>query len=58
MSDLFIRVKPRPGRRQFLQMAAEAGGAALLPASPGTDETFAQGAGDAAMNPNGGDVML
>jgi hypothetical protein len=39
-------------------MAAEAGRAAPLPASPGTDEAFAQGAGDAAMNPNGGDVML
>ena len=46
MSDLFTRVKLGPSRRQFLQTVAAAGGAAMLPASPGTGEAFAQGAGD------------
>src|ERR1700733_13345894 len=46
MSDPFTRMKLGPSRRQFLRGAAAAGGAAVLPASLGGNEAFAQGAGD------------
>ncbi|MDQ0396490.1 ABC transporter substrate-binding protein [Labrys monachus] len=46
MSDPFTRMKLGPSRRQFLQVAAAAGGAAVLPASFGANEAAAQGAGD------------
>ena len=46
MSDQFTRMKLGPSRRRFLQTVARAGGAAMLPASFGMGEAFAQGAND------------
>src|SRR3977135_1212775 len=46
MSDLFTQVKLGSSRRQFLQTAAAAGGAAVLPAFLGMGEAFAQSASD------------
>lgn len=46
MSDEATRLKLGPTRRQFLQTAAAAGGAAMLPAPFGIGSAFAQSAND------------
>src|ERR1700720_4426152 len=63
MSDLFTRVKLGPSRRQFLQTRTAAGAPAMLPASHGKGEAFAQSAGDTLINaapatPEGLDILL